>query len=66
MGEYMAKIVFACSFSSTGFFVCAHLVYAYADPGGGINQIPGECTVSGDVRLKKKFHHTSFINFGVR
>lgn len=22
-----------------------------ADPGGGINQIPAECTVSGDVRF---------------
>jgi len=22
-----------------------------ADPGGGINQIAGECTISGDVRL---------------
>jgi len=22
-----------------------------ADPGGGQNQIPGECTISGDVRL---------------
>ena len=23
----------------------------FVDPGGGINQIPGECTISGDVRL---------------
>ena len=22
-----------------------------ADPGGGINQIPAECTISGDVRF---------------
>lgn len=22
-----------------------------SDPGGGNNQIPGECTISGDIRL---------------
>jgi len=26
-------------------------LFGFADPAGGINQIPGECTVSGDVRL---------------
>lgn len=27
-------------------------MFFIADPGGGINQIPFECTVSGDVRFK--------------
>lgn len=26
-------------------------IFIVADPGGGINQIPAECTISGDVRF---------------
>jgi hypothetical protein len=32
-----------------------------ADPGGGINQIPGECTVSGDVRFIRLLRITQRI-----
>ena len=28
-----------------------HVQFFIADPGGGINQIPAECTISGDVRF---------------
>ncbi|KAL4373007.1 hypothetical protein AHAS_Ahas05G0038700 [Arachis hypogaea] len=27
------------------------IIFSTVDPGGGINQISGECTISGDVRL---------------
>jgi len=36
--EFAAKSYFSCN----------------ADPGGGINQIPAECTISGDVRFGKQ------------
>ncbi|KAF5785249.1 putative acetylornithine deacetylase [Helianthus annuus] len=31
-------------------------------PGGGINQIPGECTISGDVRLTPFYNVSDVIN----
>jgi hypothetical protein len=27
------------------------ILHTFADPGGGLNQIPGECTISGDIRF---------------
>lgn len=31
-------------------------------PGGGINQIPGECTISGDIRLTPFYSTTDVVN----
>ncbi|CAM0944805.1 unnamed protein product [Alopecurus aequalis] len=31
-------------------------------PGGGLNQIPGECTVSGDIRLTPFYSTSSVVN----
>ena len=32
-------------------FLIFTIIFSTVDPGGGINQIPGECTISGDVRF---------------
>ncbi|KAH0901479.1 LOW QUALITY PROTEIN: hypothetical protein HID58_040982 [Brassica napus] len=49
----MKPTQWSCKFLSNDFQMLCLLNSnrIFADPGGGINQIPGECTVSGDVRL---------------
>ncbi|KAL0687568.1 hypothetical protein Bca4012_087245 [Brassica carinata] len=51
----MKPTQWSCKFLSNDFQMLCLLNSnrIFADPGGGINQIPGECTVSGDVSVKE-------------